>query len=226
MRYAYCATVGSRGYGLATETSDTDVRGFYMPSIEELVLNAPEQFQHKTDEQDIVIYDVRKFYKMAKKGSSLILECLYADEAFVAYAPEIAEWFVVNRQRFVTPVLFHSYIGAAINEFHKYLGTQKSKHLASAIRLLASLQHAYTYGDVLCSIKVINNYELIKEVKHGGLIEEGEDLYSQMIDDLNVCKNAKDYGMVAKDVIDDSDFNALLESYYKNKCKGNAEFYA
>lgn len=74
----YRCVVGSRAYGLDTETSDTDLRGVYLAPTEMIwsLFGAPEQFED--NEAQTCYWELQKFLVMALKANPNILECLYS----------------------------------------------------------------------------------------------------------------------------------------------------
>ena len=68
--------VGSRAYGLDTERSDIDRRGFYLPpaSLHWSLAKLPEQLE--TDQEECY-WEIEKFIRLALKANPNILECLY-----------------------------------------------------------------------------------------------------------------------------------------------------
>lgn len=85
----YKSIFGSHLYGVATPESDTDYRGFWIPSRDELdvvVLTTPKQ---STDmfpgEGDTVMYRLDEYLRLLSKGNGTLLEILYtpwADNMF------------------------------------------------------------------------------------------------------------------------------------------------
>ena len=73
----YLTYAGSRSYGTALPTSDTDYRGFFCPSKDMLFgfQDQVEQYEEKSPD-DKVIYDIRKFFKLAAECNPNILEIL------------------------------------------------------------------------------------------------------------------------------------------------------
>ena len=69
---------GSRAYGLHTETSDWDWRGFYAaPTVDTLGINdLPEQIE--VPRADEVYWDVKKFCKLLLANNPNVLEVLYS----------------------------------------------------------------------------------------------------------------------------------------------------
>ena len=66
---------GSRAYGLATPTSDTDIRGVFISPPEIFYsLNYVDQINNESN--DIVYYEIRKFAELLLKNNPNILELL------------------------------------------------------------------------------------------------------------------------------------------------------
>lgn len=65
---SYRCVVGSRAYGLATETSDVDRRGFYLPpaDYEWSLAGVPEQLESENEE---VYWELEKFLRLALKAN-------------------------------------------------------------------------------------------------------------------------------------------------------------
>lgn len=74
-------THGSHAYGLATPESDLDLKGMTIPPREYFhgFSNVFEQAESK--EPDMVVYDIRKFFKLAAECNPNIIEVLWCDEA-------------------------------------------------------------------------------------------------------------------------------------------------
>lgn len=69
---------GSRAYGLATDTSDTDRRGVFVPTATAFLgyLPAPEQLE---PEAERVLYDIRKFFRLAAACNPTAIEVLFTE---------------------------------------------------------------------------------------------------------------------------------------------------
>jgi predicted nucleotidyltransferase len=79
---------GSRAYGLATESSDTDLRGVFVPSPLAMngYLDGPDQLEPSPER---VLYEVRKFFRLAAVCNPTVIEVLFTDpEDHVVVAPE------------------------------------------------------------------------------------------------------------------------------------------
>jgi len=79
---------GSRAYGLATESSDTDRRGVFVPPHASFAgyLEGPEQLEPAPER---VLYDVRKFFRLAAVCNPSMIEVLFTDPAdHICVTPE------------------------------------------------------------------------------------------------------------------------------------------
>jgi hypothetical protein len=75
---------GSRAYGLATATSDTDIRGVYIaPKDQFYGLQHEEQINNETN--DIVYYELRKFIDLLSRNNPNILEMLQMPAECILY---------------------------------------------------------------------------------------------------------------------------------------------
>ncbi len=86
---------GSRAYGLATPTSDTDIRGVFISPPEIFYsLNYVDQINNESN--DIVYYEIRKFAELLLKNNPNILELLNISEEFILYKHPLFEQFKPN----------------------------------------------------------------------------------------------------------------------------------
>ena len=138
---AYRCVVGSRAYGLATETSDVDRRGFYLPpaDIEWSLAGVPEQLENDNEE---VYWEVEKFLRLALKANPNALECLYSP--LVEFSSPIAKELQAIRDIFLSQHVHRTYNAYVLSQFKKLeqdLRNQREfrwKHVMHLIRLLLS----------------------------------------------------------------------------------------
>ena len=69
---------GSRAYGLATESSDTDLRGVFVPARIRFTgfLEGPDQLEPSAER---VLYEIRKFFRLAAACNPTVIEVLFTD---------------------------------------------------------------------------------------------------------------------------------------------------
>ncbi|SUO95525.1 DNA polymerase beta superfamily protein [Suttonella ornithocola] len=89
---------GSRAYGLATETSDIDIKDvFYLPQADFYGLERIHQISNETN--DIVYYELGRFVELLLESNPNVMELLFPpSDCIRIYHPLITqfkpEWFV------------------------------------------------------------------------------------------------------------------------------------
>lgn len=138
----YRCVVGSRAYGLDTEHSDTDLRGFYLPpaELEWSLYGVPEQLENPAREE--IYWELQKFIVLALKANPNILECLYTP--LVEQATPLAHELLNMRAIFLSKLVYQTYNGYVMSQFKKLKkdlenhGKIRWKHAMHLIRLLLS----------------------------------------------------------------------------------------
>lgn len=138
---AYRCMVGSQAYGLATETSDVDRRGFYLPpaDLQWSMAGVPEQIE--TDKEE-VYWELEKFLRLALKANPNVLECLYSP--MVERSTPVADELLALRHIFLSQHAHQTYNAYVLSQFKKLdrdlrtRGEIRWKHVMHLIRLLVS----------------------------------------------------------------------------------------
>jgi uncharacterized protein len=136
----YRCVVGSRAYGLASDESDIDRRGVYLPPAELhwSLYGVPEQLENPETEE--VYWEIQKFLTLALKANPNVLECLYTP--LVEHATPLAEEMLAMRAAFLSKMVYQTYNGYVMSQFKKLQGDLrnkwkvKEKHVMHLIRLL------------------------------------------------------------------------------------------
>jgi uncharacterized protein len=165
----YRCVVGSRAFGLETETSDTDLRGIYLPpaDIHWSMFGVPEQLEN--DETQECYWELQKFLILALKANPNILECLYTP--LVEYSNEIANELLAMRSIFLSKLVYQTYNGYVMSQFKKLEqdlrvnGEIKWKHAMHLIRLL--LQGIGILREETLIVRVEENREKLLSIKCG-----------------------------------------------------------
>lgn len=86
----YRCQVGSKAFGLASEDSDDDLRGIYLPParLQWSLRRLPEQLEFQDGERDEVYWELEKFLRLALKANPNVLETLWTP--IVLHADETA----------------------------------------------------------------------------------------------------------------------------------------
>lgn len=113
-------THGSHAYGMATPTSDLDIKGVAIPPRAYFTgfLQSFEQAEVR-DPVDMVIYDVRKFFKLAADCNPNIIEVLFVDEADVRHITPLGAQLREARHRFLSRKARHTFSGYAMAQLKR-----------------------------------------------------------------------------------------------------------
>ena len=151
----YRVMVGSRAFGLATEGSDEDRRGVFLPPAERSwsLFRPPEQVEYKGDGVEEVDWELEKFLRLALQANPNILETLWS--------PCVLQMTDVGRELRELRTAFLMKQGV------ERKGTYKAKHAMHLIRLLHSGTHALREGDI--RVDVAEHRAELMEIRGGGL---------------------------------------------------------
>jgi len=169
----YRCQVGSKAFGLASDDSDDDLRGIYLPSarLQWSLRRLPEQLEFNDQGRDEVYWELGKFLRLALKANPNILETLWTP--LVLLADETAEELRTIREAFLSKHIYKTYSGYVLSQFRRMAnavkdkGAYKPKHAMHLIRLLYSGIAALETGEILIDVGQYRN-ELL-EVRSGGV---------------------------------------------------------
>lgn len=115
----FLTTVGSRAYGTNVENSDEDVKGFCVPpsGYYNGFLHKFEQFASTAP--DLVIYDIRKFCRLAADCNPSVIETLYTAEKFHKVVTPVGRLLLDNRHLFLSRKAKHTFGGYALGQLKK-----------------------------------------------------------------------------------------------------------
>lgn len=134
---------GSNMYGTATEHSDRDYFGIYMPTKRQLLLNDyPKQVSlPKEYGLDLQIWSIHYFIKLACQGETLSIDLLHAPkDCIVAHDSDIWYDLMGNRKRFYTKQM-KAFVSYARKQAAKYgLKGKRIETLEMVIAYLKSVR--------------------------------------------------------------------------------------
>jgi hypothetical protein len=121
---------GSHLYGTASETSDRDFKGVFMPSKEQVYLGKiPKSMTANTkknsgakntaEDVDTEMYSLHYFLHLACEGETVALDMLHAPTSMLLETSEIWSAIVAERERFYTKNL-KAFVGYARRQAAKY----------------------------------------------------------------------------------------------------------
>ncbi|MDY0170195.1 MAG: nucleotidyltransferase domain-containing protein [Thermoguttaceae bacterium] len=169
----YRCQVGSKAFGLASEDSDDDLRGIYLPParLHWSLRRLPEQLELQAGDRDEVYWELEKFLRLALKANPNFLETLWTP--MVLDVDETAEELRQIRQAFLSKHVYKTYSGYVLSQFRRMAnayerkGAYKAKHAMHLIRLLHSGIAALQTGEI--RVEVGEHREELLEIKAGGL---------------------------------------------------------
>ena len=146
--------VGSRAFGLATESSDEDRRGVFLPPADWnwSLTKPPEQVEFFSEGVEEVDWEIEKFVRLALQANPNILETLWSPA--VLHTDETGDALRAMRTAFLSRHLYRTYSGYVLSQFRlmkRGFDTDrryKPKHAMHLIRLLHSGIHALRDGDI------------------------------------------------------------------------------
>lgn len=117
------AVVGSQSYGTSTPTSDIDLKGVYMQSVDELLgFGYKEQIEVGKDE---CYYEVRRFLQLLGSANPTVLELLYSPADCILQSSPQFDLIVKHRDKFLTQKCLNSFGGYAVAQIKKAKGLDK-----------------------------------------------------------------------------------------------------
>lgn len=113
---------GSNLYGTSTPDSDVDTRGVFIPTMEYFFgyMKRTEQFEDKVN--DIVYYDIRKFFHLAASNNPTILEFLFIPRRMVTHYTVEWQLIINNRDLFLSTKCKHTFSGYAHSQLRRIKG--------------------------------------------------------------------------------------------------------
>lgn len=148
--------VGSRAFGLDTDTSDTDRRGFWLPPAAQhwSLWGVPEQLEQGETQE--TYWELQKFLTLALKANPNVLEVLYSP--LVEYASPLALELLAMRSAFLSTLVYQTYNGYVMSQFKRLEadlrnhGEIRWKHAMHLLRLLLSGVSVLREGEVLVHV--------------------------------------------------------------------------
>ncbi|MEF2277103.1 nucleotidyltransferase domain-containing protein [Deinococcus sp. YIM 134068] len=150
----YRCVVGSRAFGLDTEASDTDLRGFYLPPAREHwgLAGVPEQLEFGEE----VYWEAGKFVALALKANPNVLEVLHSP--LVQTVTPLAQELLDIREALLSRLVYQTYNGYMMGQFKRLEadlrqhGEVRWKHAMHLLRLLLSGIAVLERGEVLVHV--------------------------------------------------------------------------
>lgn len=178
------AIVGSQAYGTNTSESDTDIKGIYIQSNDEILSNQyKEQININKDE---CYYEIQRFLQLAQTANPTILELLYSpDNCILETSPEY-ELIKNYRDKFLTKKCYNSFAGYANQQIEKASGlNKKMNYEKEKITRKSPLDFCFVTltGKTYSLLEYLNNYNLKQENIGLTNLEHFKDTYALYYDE-------------------------------------------
>jgi len=139
---------GSHLYGTATEDSDQDYKGVFLPTKEQILLGRiPKSYnettkkgntdKNRSTDIDCEIYSLHYFIELACQGQTVALDMLHAPDNMILESSTIWNMITSNREKFYTKDL-KAFVGYARRQAAKY--GIKGSRLNAAEKVVTFLQ--------------------------------------------------------------------------------------
>ena len=165
---------GSHLYGTDTKDSDTDIKGVFMPTKEQIYLGRiPKCYSEKTkigtgkntsEDVDTEIYSLHYFLELACQGQTVAIDMLHAPDSMMIDTSDTWKAIVLNKHRFITKNM-QAFLGYAMRQASKY--GIKGSRLAAAKKVLDFIDSVTTKENLLLEIgRVKQFYDRLPEGEH------------------------------------------------------------
>ncbi|GGW48720.1 nucleotidyltransferase [Streptomyces lucensis JCM 4490] len=165
----YACVMGSRAFGLATDTSDTDRRGVFLaPTALFWRFDKPPTHVEGPGEERFS-WELERFCLLALRGNPNILECLHSP--LVEQLDDTGRELLSLRGAFLSRQVHDTFGGYALGQRRKLeadvrtTGAPRWKHAMHLLRLLMSSRDLLRTGEL--RIDVGDRREFLLEVKRG-----------------------------------------------------------
>ena len=116
----FSTIVGSNAYGTNVPDSDIDIRGIAIPNDYKYYFGYLDRFEQFEDKiNDVVIYDIKKAFRLMSDANPNMLDILFTEERFHQNCHPIFERVLENRDKFLSKRVRFSYVGYAVSQLKR-----------------------------------------------------------------------------------------------------------
>jgi len=215
--------IGSQAYNLASSDSDTDRRGVFLESKEQLFGLKKVETLHFPEDPNDTIYPFRHYISLLCKNNPNLLEMLYTRKQFIEYIDPIFEKYIVkNRELFISKESFRSYLGYASHQLHLAEKNKKeeysknnynAKSAMHICRLMIQLKNLIEFNDPIVYVDESTKIYLMN-VKWGNVFANIDRLKDWIRMQEIIIKEMINQSKIP-DKVDYDEVNDLMIKFYK-----------
>ncbi len=233
--YIYMIVSGSRLYGTDTPDSDYDYRGIWLPTLEEsLDMGKLKDVKLETGLDDILVYPLQKFIRLAVSGNPNVIDWLFAPDKNVDKITAEMSWIKNNSDMFIGRHLISKIFGYSRGEYESV--AKKTSRKTGAKRKKEMEKFGYSPKNAMNAIRILQqgaelimtgkisfprpNADELRKIKTGQIKEKDlDDLYQEALSAMRVAEktcrlpDGPDVEGIEKIV-----FEVLTDSF-KRKCR-------
>ena len=120
----YLWVSGSHLYGMATERSDLDLRGFVSPSFDYMI-GIKEFKSIEFEEDDHKVYSTMHFLKLALKGDPLVTEGLFAPSDKIIKCSDLGREILKLKDDLISNTIYGRIMGYSTGEWRKAMAIKQ-----------------------------------------------------------------------------------------------------
>jgi len=163
------AIVGSQSYGIATPTSDMDIKGVFIQPLDDILAFGYVD-QVSDDKNDTTYYEIRRFLELLRTNNPNILELLNTPSDCLLHKDPLFEEILQMKDQFITKTCRDSFGGYAVQQIKKARGMNKKivKPMEKARKGVLDFCYVAHSGKSIPVKEYLNEYGLKQE--HCGLV--------------------------------------------------------
>ncbi len=203
-KYIYKILSGSRLYGTDTPNSDYDYRGVWLPTLEEsLNMEKLKDVKSEIADDDILIYPLQKFIRLAASGNPNVLDWFFAPKEQVEIIKPEMNQIIQNSDMFIAKHIIPKIFGFAKGEYESV--AKKTSRKTGAKRKKEMEKFGYSPKNAMNAIRVLQqgaeliltgkitfprqNREELRKIKTGQIKEADlDDLYQEALSAMRVAE--------------------------------------
>ena len=167
----YLVLGGSYAYGLETEESDLDLRGFFVNDPKDFwALGTPIDFVADTA-TDTQLFSLKKFLYLLTQNNPNMLELIGVDKEAILLSTPIADCILNNQSVFLTKQVFFTFSGYSIQQLRRLqnalVANNESDELKEQHMLQSMKRMLLIHSNEFNAIDLVNDIELFIDESNG-----------------------------------------------------------